>query len=341
MKHTNKKEKPYLYNSGLKRLAKEAKGDERIHMGIRPFGFHAGNLVSLYISPYLFFEEVKRLGKPVNFTLFYSINDYEQDELDGPDHIRYPFNVFPKNTTLGYAKDPESCHEYVIDHWEPIIKKCILTLRDHFTGLQIYFVRNSELKGDIKFKEILTSTLRNPTEQADIYRRFTDKEILEKPIQYAGVVCPVCKRTKGTTHAHRVNGDYIHWKCGTCGISFNASYASYDYWFYHKPLFTARLSIFNIDITFSGNDHFSEGDFLVRQEFIKRFNPDLKIPKMYFGPLILAEDGEKMSKSRKNVRFGDVEALMKHCKDKEVRKLQIVDKFIAHPTSDEEYIDFF
>ena len=54
-------------------------------MGIRPFGFHAGNLLSLYVYPYLFCEEVQENGKPVNFTFFCSINDYEQDELDGPD----------------------------------------------------------------------------------------------------------------------------------------------------------------------------------------------------------------------------------------------------------------
>ena len=125
-------DKPYLYNKGLDELASEAIGTERIHMGIRPFGFHAGNLVSLYVYPYLFCEKVEKLDKPVNFVFFVSINDYEQDELDGPDYKKYPYNIHPKNTTLGYMKDPLGCHELNIDHWFPIIKSSILKLKKCF-----------------------------------------------------------------------------------------------------------------------------------------------------------------------------------------------------------------
>lgn len=145
--------KPYLFNDGLKNLAREANGTERIHMGIRPCGFHAGNMASLYVYPYLFCEEVQRLGKPVKFTFFLSINDYEQDELDGPDYRKYPFNVYPKSTTLGFMPDTDECHEFMSDHWIPIIKKSILKLRNTFPELQIYFIKNSELKNDLNLKK--------------------------------------------------------------------------------------------------------------------------------------------------------------------------------------------
>jgi len=332
---------PYLFNKGVKDLASEVVGSERIHMGIRPFGIHAGNLVSLYVYPYLFCEEVERLGKPVKFTFFCSVNDYEQDELDGPDYRKYPFNIYPKNTTLGYAPDPDGCHELVIDHWLPLIKKTISKLKDRFPDVQIYFVKNSDLKADLKFKEILTSTLKNPKEQSDIYRRFTEFEILSEPIQYAGAVCPFCKKTKGRTTTHRVNGDFIQWNCGTCGISLNAPYSNYDYWFYHKPLFTARLCIFNIDITFSGGDHYTEGDFNIREEFIKRFNPDLKIPKMFFTPVLLDESGEKMSKSRKNTVFGDPKKMIDFCRKTDLEEIKILPELIVYPKNHEEYINFF
>jgi lysyl-tRNA synthetase class I len=335
------KYEPYLFNSGIKKLAKEVKGSEKIHIGIRPFGFHAGNLLSLYVYPYLFCEEVKRLGKPVNFIFFCSINDYEQDELDGPDYQKYPFNIYPKNTTLGYSRDSAGCHEFIIDHWLPIIKKSILKLKEAFPDIQVYFVKNSELKGDLKFKEILTSTLKNPGEHADIYRRFTDKEILPSPIQYAGVVCPVCKKTKGITQAHRINSEFIRWDCGVCGISLNAPYSHYDYWFYHKPLFTARLCIFNIDITFSGGDHYNEGDFEIRKEFIKRFNPGLVIPKMFFAPTLLTGSGDRMSKSRKNTQFGNPKELINYCRDIDCAEIRIQNNLIVHPEKDEEYLNFF
>lgn len=334
-------DRPFLYNIGLQKLAEEVKGQERIHLGIRPFGFHAGNLVSLYVYPYLFCEFVEKLGKPVNFTLFYSINDYEQDELDGPDYIKYPFNIFPKNTTIGYLSDPKGCHTLTIDHWTPIIQESIKNLQKRFPDINIFFVKNSELKSDLKFKEILTSTLRNPLEQADIYRRFTDKEILSEPVRYAGVVCPICKHTNGTTRANRVNGNYILWNCNKCGVTLNQSYESYDYWFYHKPLFTARMSILNIDITFSGDDHFTEGDFLIRKEFVRRFCPEVNVPKMFFAPLVLTQNGERMSKTKKNIRFGDPKKLIDLCRNLNEKSLILSDDLSIEIIDEKEYLNFF
>lgn len=335
-------DKPYLYNEGLDKLALEVIGTERIHMGIRPFGFHAGNLVSLYIYPYLFCEKVEKLGKPVNFVFFVSINDYEQDELDGPDYKRYPYNIYPKNTTLGYLEDPLGCHKFNIDHWFPIIKSSILKLKERFIGVQIYFVKNSELKNDLKFKEILTNTIKDPFEQLDIYKRFTTKEILPEPVQYAGAVCPFCKRTKGITQLDKINGEYVNWKCEICGVTLNQPYTNFDYWFYHKPLFTARMSVFNIDITFSGDDHFSDGDFFIRKEFMNRFNPELKIPKMFFAPLVLTEDGQRMSKTQKNTKFGLPKELINFCRDNTSKEILInKDLYIKNLKKHEEYINFF
>lgn len=332
----------YLYNEGLDKLVNDVSGSERIHMGIRPFGFHAGNLVSLYVYPYLFCEKVEKIGKPVNFIFFVSINDYEQDELDGPDYKKYSYNIYPKSTTLGYLKDPLMCHELNIDHWFPLIKSSISKLKDRFPDIQIYFVKNSELKNDLKFKEILTSTINNPIEQLDIYKRFTKKEILPSPIQFAGVVCPLCKKTKGKTTLDQVNDGYIKWECITCGISLNQPYTNFDYWFYHKPLFTARLSIFNIDIAFSGDDHFSDGDFHIRQEFIKKFNPSLKVPKMFFAPLVLTEDGNRMSKTQKNTKFGIPNKLIDFCRNN-LNKEILLNKELCFDNlkNHEEYINFF
>ncbi len=320
---------PYLYNEGIKSLAQDSVGTESIHMGIRPFGFHAGNLVSLYVYPFLFCEEMEKLGKPVQFRFFVSINDYEQDALGGPDVKKYPFNIFPQKTTLQFLEDGEGCHAYMIDHWFPIIRRSLQRLTERFPEVQIYFIKNSELKNDLKFKETLTRTIYNPIEQADIFKRFTDKEVLDAPLAYAGVVCPVCKKTKGKTVVSRVNDEHIRWECETCGISLHAPYMHFDYWFYHKPLFTARLSIFNIDITFSGDDHFSEGDFRIRQEFIKSFNPSIKSPKMFFGPLVMAPDGTRMSKTQGNALFGNTEKLLEKCRTLNEDKIFLTSDLIS------------
>lgn len=332
----------FLYNDGLKRLAKEVDGNESIHMGIRPFGFHAGNLTSLYVYPYLFCEEVEKNNKSVEFVFFFSLNDYEQDELDGPDYQKYPFNIHPKETTLGYLEDACGCHRSIVDHWTPLIKGSMLKLKERFPGIKIYFVKNSDLKNDLKFKEILTSTIRNPIEQMDIYRRFTDKKILDSPIQFAGAVCPICHKTKGITKIDNVNGEYVNWNCLSCGAFLNQPYVNYDYWFYHKPLFTARLSIFNIDITFSGDDHFNDGDLLIRKEFIRRFNPNLKTPKMFFAPLVLTVDNQRMSKSRKNAKFGHPKKILDFCRNVEGNTIKLEEYLIINElNNNEEYFNLF
>lgn len=43
----------YLYLDGLETLAREVRGDENIHIGIRPYGFHAGNNLALVAYPYI------------------------------------------------------------------------------------------------------------------------------------------------------------------------------------------------------------------------------------------------------------------------------------------------
>ena len=92
--------KPYLYLPGLKKLVKKLRGNEKVHFGIRPYGFHGGNILSIIVYPYLLCKEFEKRGKGAKFNFTVSINDYEQDELDGPDIRKYPFNVYPKNTSL-------------------------------------------------------------------------------------------------------------------------------------------------------------------------------------------------------------------------------------------------
>jgi hypothetical protein len=39
-------QKPFLYLDGLEEIVKELNGQEKIHIGIRPYGFHAGNALA-------------------------------------------------------------------------------------------------------------------------------------------------------------------------------------------------------------------------------------------------------------------------------------------------------
>ncbi len=70
----NNTNSPYVYKKGLVELVSTLNGNERIHVGIRPYGFHAGNVVALVSYPKLLCEEYKRqYKKPLVLLLFYRL----------------------------------------------------------------------------------------------------------------------------------------------------------------------------------------------------------------------------------------------------------------------------
>lgn len=304
----------YLYLDGLEALAREARGDENIHIGIRPYGFHAGNNFALVAYPYVLCDMYRQFqGQEPRFTFFISINDWEQDALDGPDYKRYPFNIYPKNTSIQYTpyrmQDGSECA--MADYWQPVIEAAVRSKLEEFGSVNLRFVRNSILKDEITFQDFLEKTIRYPFDQSRIFQKFSGKELLEEPISYAGVICPECHRAHGKTSIENEPGRSISWQCADCYYAARGSFQDFDFWWYHKPLLVARLKIFDIDITMSGGDHFSEGDYMIRKEMIKYFDSSIKVPKMVFTPTLLSPiDGERMSKSKGNHVFSNVDDLI-------------------------------
>lgn len=62
--------KPYLLMDGLKEIAKEFKGTENIFLGIKPYGFHAGNKIPFVAYPMLLCEELEKNNKKAQFNFF-------------------------------------------------------------------------------------------------------------------------------------------------------------------------------------------------------------------------------------------------------------------------------
>ncbi len=301
--------KPYLYFEGLCELVKEIKGDETVHVGIRPYGFHAGNTIALVVYPYLLCKYLEKSGKIAKLNFVVSINDWEQDVLDGPNIKEYPFNVFPKNTSIYYIKDEKGCCESVADHWQPIIERNMTRLKESFKDISFRFVRNSTLINHVFCQNLLLQTLKNPREQLEILKANSNKKTLEDPVQYAGIICPECHRAHGKSQALE-NGN-VFWKCNECSCEKEGELKQFQYWWYHKPMLLARLEIFNVDITLSGGDHFSDGDFGIRKAYINKYSPSTKEPYMLFTPTVLSADGQKMSKSRNNTEFANISKFIK------------------------------
>ena len=300
---------PYFFYTGLKQLAQDLQGDEHVYLGIRPYGFHAGNQLTLYIYPLLLCQQLERLHKKVALKLFVFLNDWEQDGLLGPDLQRYPFNVWPKTTTFQYLPDQFGCCASMADHWSPIIFKGIAKIRKDYPLVKVEAIRNSQMRDMPEMKKTVLDTIQYPEKIYKILKKYSTRDILSKPIVYSLAVCPKCRTTNGHTSYLRNRIMHI---CNTCKVVYNEDYNFFNYWLYHKPLAIPRIKIFNIQVCITGADHYSEGDYTVRKKLFEAFNVRLKnYPKTLYAPTVYASDGQQMGKSRGNTKSLPDNALYK------------------------------
>ncbi|MFA4827364.1 MAG: hypothetical protein WC596_03920 [Candidatus Shapirobacteria bacterium] len=288
--------------------AQNLTGKENIYLGIRPYGFHAGNMMPFVVYPLLLCRQMEKLGKQIQFNFYIFINDWEQDKLDGPDPKTYIFNIYPQKTTFQFTYSVEDPSKTVVDYWEPVILKRVNQLKKYYPKITIKAVRNSSMKNHPLMKRCLLKTIEHPELLADVFRKYTDKVVLEQPVQYAMAICPKCHLAKGSTF---VRGNNIIHKCENCYQESTGKYQDFEYWFYHKPLAIPRLEIYNIDLCITGADHYSEGDFIVRQKLIDFFNSKAKYPQTLYTPIVLGRNGLVMGKSKNNTETIPLKKLIK------------------------------
>jgi len=324
----------YLYLSGLKKIADRFSGKEIIHLGIRPYGFHAGNALALYAYPYLLCRELKKRNKKVQLTLIYSLNDYEQDEIDSPDKNLYPFNLKPKYTTFQFLPSEEYPNKTMAELWAPRIRENIGKLLVDFPELNIRYIKNSWLKEHPVFKKLLLKTLIENDCLSDIFRKYTDKKVLPGAI-YASAICKKCFCARNATPIK--DGRIFSFLCTNCNQLNSGSFNDFDYWWYHKPLFLARMEIFKPDLTISGGDHYNEGDYEVRQAMAETFTPGQQMPDMLFTPVLLDPEGKRMSKSQGNARYGKIEEIIKLAENSDSPEILCPENALSPAKNYEEY----
>lgn len=313
--------KPYFYKEGIVELAEEIEGNENIYLGIRPYGFHAGNALSLVIYPLLLCQKLTELKKVPRFNIFLFINDWEQDALVGPDVLKYPFNIWPRSTTFQYTADPNNCCKSIVDHWEPIIKMNIEEIRKKYPKVKIKSIRNSSMKNKDSMKEVVLKTIENPKLIYKILKTYSEKDIKIKPLRFCIAICTLCNTADGESEI--LKNKKVKHICNKCNKVFVKNYADFDYWLYHKPLALPRLEEFKIDICFTGADHYSEGDYFVRRELIKKFGRNIKYPKTLYAPVVLGNDGRIMGKSKGNDKYIKLSKLISIAKDDDKSKILI------------------
>lgn len=301
--------KPYFYYQGIEELAQKLKGNENIYLGIRPYGFHAGNATTMIVYPLLVCRELEKLGKTAQFNFYVFLNDWEQDSLDGPNPRLYPFNIMPKFTTWQYMHDPIDKNRLVVDFWKKVIVNNILLVKHYYPKLKVIPVLNSQMKRFKEMKSCIFKTINHPEIITKTLKQYTNKKILSAPAIYSSAVCPHCHAARGVSKVI-AEKNYILHDCKNCGKKSNGKYEEFDYWLYHKPLALPRIAVYKIDLCITGSDHFEEGDFAVRQNLFTRYGLKTKSPVTLYASSIYGSDGNVMGKSKGNARLVDLDKLI-------------------------------
>lgn len=300
--------KPYFCNDGIDKLSRELSGTENIFLGIRPYGFHAGNAIPFVIYPLLLCETLQNAGKKPQFKFYLFLNDWEQDGFDElyADRTVYPFNIAPKFTTFQYlpAEDGKGS---LVDYWESIIVDKVSIIQCKYPDVKIRCVRNSHMRDMPTMKDVVLKTINNPDIVSNVLKSTTNKKILDNSC-YCRPVCPNCKSAK--TIARIENSDNLDIKCDCCGLHKVYNYHLLNYWLYHKPLALPRIKEFNIDLCITGMDHYHEGDFLTRMKLFEAYEIDTKLPKTLYTPTLYGRNGKIMGKSKGNCEDISIEQLL-------------------------------
>lgn len=300
--------KPFFYYKGVCKLSSKLKGDENIYLGIRPYGFHAGNATTMVAYPILLCRALEKLGKTPRFTFYVFLNDWEQDSLDGPNPKLYPFNILPKFTTWQYMKDPIDNNKSIVDYWETVIINNVKIIKHYFPEVKIVSCRNSQMKNKPEMKKCVLTTIENPNIMFTILKENTNKQILDSPISFSSAVCLFCHAARGETKV--VDSETILHKCSICGKESSGKYRDFDYWLYHKPLALPRIEAFDIDLCITGSDHYEMGDFIVRKKLFKAYGIDRPLPTTLYTQSIFGTDGNVMGKSKGNAKLIDLDKLL-------------------------------
>lgn len=298
--------KPYLLMNGLKEIAHEFTGDENIFLGIKPYGFHAGNKIPFVAYPILLCEELEKNGKQARFNFFVFINDWEQTRFD-PEKTNwkeFPFNVIPQFTTFQFSKD--EAHD--VDYWEKVICSAVHEVKERFPNVSIKCVRNSSMRDLPIMKEVVLKTIKNPDLLGNIMNNLGFPLHKNFPYTYCNPICPKC--TSARTVATIIKDEDISLTCSDCGHQGVYGYHDLYYWLYHKILALPRIKYFDIDLCISGLDHYKEKDFDSRYALYDAYGIKMKPTHILYTPALHGANGLQMGKSRNNCANIETEQLL-------------------------------
>jgi len=312
--------------SGLQALARRMTGRERIHMGVRPNGFHAGNALALVAYPLLLLRELARVEGEVECSFIVSINDLEPSAFGYPLGQQYPNNVVAMGVPFGLTPDPYGCCTSISRHQEPIIRRHLAVLEEEFPQISVSFVRNSELRHTPEFRSALLTTLSAASELGERLSRAMNCRYDPSTAAFAGAVCAQCHSADGRTTvvASSSDGFVVRHRCGFCGKVREAPDTDFDFWWHYAPLRAARAACLRFDVHVTGGDHLQLKDLQSVDDVIALVAPTATPPIILASPMLLCPDGRKMATSFGNGLDAPLEELLELARGSDARTLSLL-----------------
>lgn len=301
----------FVTYSGLQDISQTLTGRETMGIGIRPFGFHAGNMTSIVAYPILLGEELRKQGKEPAFDLHCWFNDVEQHSIVGhdidPEHDDEA-NIYPAYKTLQFTPAPSNFPGSVVDYWQPLIENGVREIQKRFPEIKITFHRTSELRLSDAFEEAVIKAIKYPDVVADLVESHLNMRV-HRPVEFVRAVCPDCTIPVANTSVDEKN--LITINCGDCQIEETGPVSQFDWWLQHRILTLPKLAIGDgFDIWMMGYDHFQERETPVREKLAEEFGLTVFNYTAVHAPLLLSYDGKKMGKSNHNVAYVPLEELL-------------------------------
>jgi hypothetical protein len=289
--------------SGLERLSRLLYGSEKIGFGIRPHGFHAGNMAAIVAYPWLLCERMEKLGITPQFRFDCWINDLESPGIVGSDGSRAtadPVSMLPEEKTFQCTLAPNGFSGNLADYWQPLVENAVLQVHQRFPETRVTFHRTSEMTNTKEFAKTVAGAIRHADDIARAAGDMFDQIVYGKP-EFVRPVCPTCETpVKG---ARVEDNDEISAHCGACETHTIAPADKLRWWTQFRILTVPRMALGRYDVWMMGADHLAENQFGLRSMLADLFKVRQNPCDFLYAPVALADKNSKMGKSNHNATY--------------------------------------
>jgi hypothetical protein len=307
---------------GLTTLASKSTGNEKLGVGIRPYGLHAGNLASVVAYPYLFLENFEATQqKSARFTFQVWLNDIQPKTYvgaDGRPETADWANMYPGSNSFQFMPAPNGFNGNLTDYWQPAIEGIVRgTIGERFPNVRLEFRRSSELISTPEFKKVVIGCIKNSEDVEGIIDKWNFNVAIVQgaasfvwplhPETHAPLINPRLERTGSenliSVHDQKTGESIISRKPVT-DLFWSVQF---------RMLQVARLAAIKPDIWFMGMDHVptSMGNNNgILGSLAHRFRVVAFYGNFLHAPLLFAGKNKKLSKTLGDSIYMPIEELI-------------------------------